>query len=189
MGPADRGRRRVGAGRRGPTRWRSKPLRICERDVALSGEAPRQSQVLVLLPPTSGRHTPPRRRILSTTAARPEASVLALQEDWAVLVRPGRSALPSTCRGTRKHRDPVLGGASRPVQSANWRRVTRPYVWRARNMGRDPAVEEFPTIRAEPTPTLPRRPFLRLSQAGQGFSKSATFPLRTFLASAVAPRS
>jgi hypothetical protein len=164
-------------------------LRICERDVALSGEAPRQSQVLVLLPPASGRHTPPRRRILSTTAAGPEASVLALQEDWAVLVRPGRSALPSTCRGTRKHRDPVLGGASRPVQSANWRRVTRPYVWRARNMGRDPAVEEFPTIRAEPTPTLPRRPFLRLSQAGQGFSKSATFPLRTFLASAVAPRS
>src|SRR5437870_990930 len=85
------------------TRWRTKPSRICERAVAPTGEAPSQSEILELLSRTSGRHTAPRRRVLSTAAPRSHASFLALQESWTLLVRSGRTALPSPCRGTRKH--------------------------------------------------------------------------------------
>src|ERR1039458_7977864 len=69
------------------TDWRTRHSRICVRVVAPNGEAPRQSAVLGLLPPASGRHTQLGRRVLSTAAAGSEASVPPLQKGRAILVR------------------------------------------------------------------------------------------------------
>jgi hypothetical protein len=81
--------------------WRTKRLRVCERDAAPSGEAPRQPQVLELPPPTSGRYMPPHGRVLSTTAARSGASFLGRQVDWTVLVRSDNHRGCRRCVGAR----------------------------------------------------------------------------------------